>query len=125
MSATRGISMFFLIFPKTRPDSKSGTATLIISQPAFSKSLIWLMVWAVFLVGVLVIDWIAMGLFPPIFTPPIFTVLVLCLFILFIFLILFCIFYRDSKKFLIFSISQSGAEVPETKPRELKFFISA
>ena len=49
-----------------------GTAQRMISQPAFSSARICATVASTSSVFVLVIDWIATGLPPPIFLPPIF-----------------------------------------------------
>jgi hypothetical protein len=56
MSAITGIGEDFLMAPRARAASMSGTATLTISHPAFASPRICLAVRATFLVSVFVMD---------------------------------------------------------------------
>src|SRR3972149_3551932 len=70
MSAIRGISIDFFIFPTASAASIFGTAARTSSHPAFSKALICLTVAFTSAVSVFVMDWTEIGELLPIFMLP-------------------------------------------------------
>ena len=87
----------FLISATAFAASMVGTVQRIISQPAFSRRLIWATVFSTSSVGVFVMDCIKTGLPPPITLSPIFITFVWSLYISYPFL---CCFRIGSLLFL-------------------------
>ena len=71
MSATRGVGTAALMAPMSRTDSRSGTATRMMSHPAAKRRLACSTLASTSAAGAQSIDWTAISSPPPILTEPI------------------------------------------------------